>query len=195
MSKVLTRGLLPYARYQVVMHMSKLLCSVNYLTLLIFGCMLSLSLLHFWNLGLDLSVAWAWQNIWFLFCVLGYCGADIKALCAEAALCALRRRYPQIYERSEKLQLDIASIKITAKDFVMAMQKTVPASQRAVASPGRALSPILKPLLENALEKILQALQRVFPHAELALKKDQQQGITTTSTLLKFCWSKSFCCL
>ncbi|NXY27316.1 ATAD2 protein, partial [Pomatorhinus ruficollis] len=110
---------------------------------------------------------------------VGYCGADIKALCAEAALCALRRRYPQIYERSEKLQLDIASIKITAKDFVMAMQKTVPASQRAVASPGRALSPILKPLLENTLERILQALQRVFPHAELALKKDQQQGKST----------------
>uniref|UniRef100_A0A8C9MY83 ATPase family AAA domain-containing protein 2 n=1 Tax=Serinus canaria TaxID=9135 RepID=A0A8C9MY83_SERCA len=98
---------------------------------------------------------------------VGYCGADIKALCAEAALCALRRRYPQIYERSEKLQLDIASIKITAKDFLMAMQKTVPASQRAVVSPGRALSPILKPLLENTLERILQALQRVFPHAEL----------------------------
>ncbi|KAJ7404013.1 ATPase family AAA domain-containing protein 2 [Willisornis vidua] len=107
---------------------------------------------------------------------VGYCGADIKALCAEAALCALRRRYPQIYERSEKLQLDVTSIKITAKDFAMAMQKTVPASQRAVASPGRALSPILKPLLENTLERILQALQRVFPHSELALKKDQQQG-------------------
>ncbi|KAM6411398.1 ATPase family AAA domain-containing protein 2 isoform 2-T2 [Pluvialis apricaria] len=106
---------------------------------------------------------------------VGYCGADIKSLCAEAALCALRRRYPQIYNSSEKLQLDITSIKITAKDFVMAMQKTVPASQRAVASPGRALSSISKPLLENTLARILQALQRVFPHAELALKKDQQQ--------------------
>ncbi|NWX67459.1 ATAD2 protein, partial [Alca torda] len=106
---------------------------------------------------------------------VGYCGADIKSLCAEAALCALRRRYPQIYKSSEKLQLDITSIKITAKDFVMAMQKTVPASQRAVASPGRALSSISKPLLENTLARILQALQRVFPHAELALKKDPQQ--------------------
>ncbi|NXN29596.1 ATAD2 protein, partial [Nycticryphes semicollaris] len=106
---------------------------------------------------------------------VGYCGADIKSLCAEAALCALRRRYPQIYRSSEKLQLDIASIKITAKDFVMAMQKTVPASHRAVASPGRALSSVSKPLLENTLARILQALQRVFPHAELALKKDQQQ--------------------
>ncbi|NXA17015.1 ATAD2 protein, partial [Ibidorhyncha struthersii] len=106
---------------------------------------------------------------------VGYCGADIKSLCAEAALCALRRRYPQIYNSSEKLQLDVASIKITAKDFVMAMQKTVPASQRAVASPGRALSSISKPLFENTLARILQALQRVFPHAELALKKDQKQ--------------------
>uniref|UniRef100_A0A8C4ULJ4 ATPase family AAA domain-containing protein 2 n=1 Tax=Falco tinnunculus TaxID=100819 RepID=A0A8C4ULJ4_FALTI len=106
---------------------------------------------------------------------VGYCGADIKSLCTEAALCALRRRYPQIYKSSEKLQLDVASIKVTAKDFVMAMQKTVPASQRAVTSPGQALSPILKPLLENTLAIILKALQGVFPHAELALKKDQQQ--------------------
>uniref|UniRef100_A0A8B9NHE4 ATPase family AAA domain-containing protein 2 n=1 Tax=Accipiter nisus TaxID=211598 RepID=A0A8B9NHE4_9AVES len=98
---------------------------------------------------------------------VGYCGADIKSLCAEAALCALRRRYPQIYKSSEKLQLDVSSIKITAKDFVTAMQKIVPASQRAVASPGQALSPISKPLFENTLESILQALQRVFPHAEL----------------------------
>ncbi|KAJ7412148.1 ATPase family AAA domain-containing protein 2B [Willisornis vidua] len=38
---------------------------------------------------------------------VGYCGADIKALCTEAALIALRRRYPQIYMSSQKLQLDI----------------------------------------------------------------------------------------
>ncbi|XP_010138396.1 PREDICTED: ATPase family AAA domain-containing protein 2, partial [Buceros rhinoceros silvestris] len=108
---------------------------------------------------------------------VGYCGADVKSLCTEAALCALRRRYPQIYGSSEKLQLDVASIKITAQDFVTAMQKTVPASQRALASPGRALSPVLKPLLGNTLARILKALQREFPHAELALKKDQQQDI------------------
>ncbi|XP_068014709.1 ATPase family AAA domain-containing protein 2 isoform X2 [Melanerpes formicivorus] len=110
---------------------------------------------------------------------VGYCGADIKSLCAEAALCAVRRRYPQIYKSNAKLQLDTASIKITAKDFVMAMQKIVPASQRAVASPGRALPPNLKPLLENTLASILEALQKVFPHAELALKKDQQQDTLT----------------
>ncbi|KAM9387383.1 ATPase family AAA domain-containing protein 2 [Phaethornis superciliosus] len=116
---------------------------------------------------------------------VGYCGADIKSLCAEAALCALRRRYPQIYQSSEKLQLDVASIKITAEDFVVAMQKIVPASQRAVASPGQALSAISKPLFENTLGRILQALERVFPHAELALKADQQQD--SVNRILRNC--------
>ncbi|XP_030820297.1 ATPase family AAA domain-containing protein 2-like [Camarhynchus parvulus] len=107
---------------------------------------------------------------------VGYCGADIKALCAETGLCALRHRYPQLYESRQRLQINMDSIKIKANDFSMAMQKTVPASRRAVPSPGQALSAVSKPLLEDTLERILQTLQRVFPHAELALKKDQQQG-------------------
>lgn len=109
--------------------------------------------------------------------LIGYCGADIKSICAEAALCALRRRYPQIYTSSVKLQLDISSISITAKDFVMAMQKTIPASQRTVASPGHALSTISKPLLGNTLQKLLEVLRRVFPHAELAQKSKGMPGI------------------
>lgn len=63
-------------------------------------------------------------------CLSGYCGADIKAVCSEAALCALRRRYPQIYSSSQKLVLDVNSIAITNKDFMSAMSKMVPASQR-----------------------------------------------------------------
>ncbi|NWH93639.1 ATAD2 protein, partial [Aegithalos caudatus] len=110
---------------------------------------------------------------------VGFCGADIKGLCVEAGLCALRRRYPQIHESDKRLKIDARSIKVTAKDFAMAMQKIVPASQRAGVSPGRALPPISKPLLENTLERILQALQRAFPHAKLALKKNE--GITITS--------------
>ncbi|NXY03399.1 ATAD2 protein, partial [Pteruthius melanotis] len=120
---------------------------------------------------------------------VGYCGADIKALCAETGLCALRHRYPQLYESRERLQINMDSIKIKANDFSMAMQKTVPASRRTVPSPGRALSAISKPLLKNTLERILQTLQRVFPHAELALKKDQRQGITSTSTFNKSLFS------
>ncbi|XP_017681946.1 PREDICTED: ATPase family AAA domain-containing protein 2-like isoform X2 [Lepidothrix coronata] len=108
---------------------------------------------------------------------VGYCGADIKALCGEAGLCALRRCYPQIHESDKRLKIDATSIEVTAKDFAMAMQKIVPTSQRAGASPVRALPPISKPLLENTLERTLQALQRAFPHAELALKKDQGNDV------------------
>ncbi|KAM6228021.1 ATPase family AAA domain-containing protein 2-like [Porphyrio hochstetteri] len=107
---------------------------------------------------------------------VGYCGADIEALCAEAVLCALRRHYPQIYRSNEKLPIDVDSLQVTAEDFLVAMEKITPASQRTLASPGRALCPISKPLLENSLARILQALQRVFPHAAFALRKDHRQG-------------------
>ncbi|XP_021573591.1 ATPase family AAA domain-containing protein 2 [Carlito syrichta] len=109
---------------------------------------------------------------------VGYCGADIKSICAEAALCALRRRYPQIYTTSEKLQLDLSSISISAKDFEVAMQKMVPASQRAVTSPGQALPAIVKPLLQSTVHKILEALQRVFPHAEIKTNKAVDSDIS-----------------
>lgn len=42
----------------------------------------------------------------------GYCGADIKALCSEAALVALRRSFPQIYASKEKLQLNIDAVQV-----------------------------------------------------------------------------------
>ncbi|XP_051878939.1 ATPase family AAA domain-containing protein 2-like isoform X2 [Pristis pectinata] len=103
---------------------------------------------------------------------VGYCGADIKAVCAEAALCALRRRYPQIYVTTEKLLLDVSSINITAQDFVKAMQKIMPASQRTVASPAQALSFVVRPLLENTFSRILNVLEKIFPYAEQDFKKN-----------------------
>ncbi|XP_014457076.1 ATPase family AAA domain-containing protein 2B isoform X1 [Alligator mississippiensis] len=99
---------------------------------------------------------------------VGYCGADIKALCTEAALIALRRRYPQIYASSQKLQLDVSSIVLSAQDFYHAMQNIVPASQRAVTSSGHALSPVIRPLLERTFSNLLLVLHKVFPHAEFS---------------------------
>ncbi|KAK7887132.1 hypothetical protein WMY93_026753 [Mugilogobius chulae] len=109
---------------------------------------------------------------------VGYCGADIKAVCSEAALCALRRRYPQIYSSSQKLVLDVNSIAITSKDFMTAMAKMVPAAQRAVASPAKALIPAVRPLLNAALQTVLQTVSRLFPHAELSLKRNRNQDLT-----------------
>uniref|UniRef100_A0A4W6EX64 ATPase family AAA domain-containing protein 2 n=1 Tax=Lates calcarifer TaxID=8187 RepID=A0A4W6EX64_LATCA len=97
---------------------------------------------------------------------VGYCGADIRAVCTEAALCALRRRYPQIYGTSQKLLLDVSSIAVSSCDFVAAMRKMSPAARRSVASPTKPLSPVVHPLLGGALRDILEALQRLFPHAE-----------------------------
>ncbi|XP_038606801.1 ATPase family AAA domain-containing protein 2B [Tachyglossus aculeatus] len=110
---------------------------------------------------------------------VGYCGADIKALCTEAALIALRRHYPQIYASSQKLQLDVSSIILSAQDFYHAMQNIVPASQRAVTSSGHALSPIIRPLLERSFRNILAVLHKVFPHAEFSQgdKKEDVQSL------------------
>ncbi|XP_064605176.1 ATPase family AAA domain-containing protein 2-like isoform X2 [Liolophura sinensis] len=94
---------------------------------------------------------------------VGYCGADLKALCTEAALLALRRRYPQIYTSSEKLQLDVSSINVSAKDFCSAMQVIVPTSQRSVTSPARALSKTVAPLLRVVLQEVLKLLHTIFP--------------------------------
>uniref|UniRef100_A0A672S1K1 ATPase family AAA domain-containing protein 2 n=1 Tax=Sinocyclocheilus grahami TaxID=75366 RepID=A0A672S1K1_SINGR len=97
---------------------------------------------------------------------VGYCGADVKALCTEAALAALRRRYPQIYSSSQRYQLDVASIVLGPQDFGCALRSIVPAGQRAQAPPGQALSYVLKPLLEPTLAQTLACLMRVFPHTD-----------------------------
>ncbi|KAM3861426.1 ATPase family AAA domain-containing protein 2B [Diretmus argenteus] len=97
---------------------------------------------------------------------VGYCGADIKALCTEAALVALRRRYPQIYGSRVKLRLDVSSIILGPGDFSRALKTIVPASQRALVPSGRALAPALRPLLASSFSLVLKALLRVFPHAQ-----------------------------
>ncbi|KAG7261559.1 hypothetical protein CRUP_026397 [Coryphaenoides rupestris] len=107
---------------------------------------------------------------------VGYCGADLKALCTEAALMALRRRYPQIYGSSVKLQLDVSSITLGPGDFGRALRTIVPASQRALAPSGRALPPALRPLLDGALALVLRSLLRVFPHGAQLVDRDHANG-------------------
>ncbi|XP_077937141.1 ATPase family AAA domain-containing protein 2-like [Gasterosteus aculeatus] len=105
---------------------------------------------------------------------VGYCGADIRGVCTEAALCALRRRYPQIYGTSHKLLLDVSSIAVGGRDFLAAMAKTLPASRRCAASPASALSAVVRPLLGGALRRALKELQKLFPHAEQGVKRRRE---------------------
>lgn len=65
---------------------------------------------------------------------------------------------------------------MTGRDFLSAMTKIVPASQRAVASPAKALTPVIEPLLSSALNNAMEMLQRLFPHVEQGLKKKRDAG-------------------
>ncbi|KAK5598483.1 hypothetical protein CRENBAI_010127 [Crenichthys baileyi] len=57
------------------------------------------------------------------------------------------------------------------------MSKMVPAAQRAVVSPAKALIPAIRPLLDATLQTILHAVRRVFPHAEQGLKRKREQAV------------------
>ncbi|KAG2108220.1 uncharacterized protein F5147DRAFT_536874, partial [Suillus discolor] len=52
----------------------------------------------------------------------GYGGADLRALCMEAALNAIQRRYPQIYQSSDRLLLKPETISVTFRDFMISIK-------------------------------------------------------------------------
>lgn len=93
----------------------------------------------------------------------GYGGADLRALCTEAALNAIQRRYPQIYQSKEKLLLNLDDIEVTARDFMISLKKMIPSSERATSSAGSLLPEHIKPLLEPSVNKINALLDKVIP--------------------------------
>ncbi|KAH8595759.1 hypothetical protein B0O99DRAFT_740804 [Bisporella sp. PMI_857] len=91
----------------------------------------------------------------------GYGGADLRALCTEAALNSMQRTYPQIYSSNEKLIVDPEKIKITAKDFMLSVKKMIPSSERSTSSGAAPLPKLVEPLLRyqlKAIEKIVDGL-------------------------------------
>jgi SpoVK/Ycf46/Vps4 family AAA+-type ATPase len=99
---------------------------------------------------------------------VGFCGADLKAMATEAAVRALRRTYPQIYDSDAKLAIDAAAIKVTRSDWDAARAGIVPASQRGTAAHGRPLPGAAAPLLRRQLDAFLELLGRAFPPAAAA---------------------------
>ena len=93
----------------------------------------------------------------------GYGGADLRALCTEAALNAVQRRYPQIYKSNEKLQIKPETISITAKDFMISIKKIVPSSERSASSGAAPLPKSIEPLLRQPLADIKNLLAEVLP--------------------------------
>ncbi|KAG0226619.1 hypothetical protein B0O80DRAFT_205300 [Mortierella sp. GBAus27b] len=110
-----------------------------------------------------------------------YCGADIKALCTEAALRAIRRRYPQIYDSNEKLQINASTIVVDERDLLKAAQALTPASYRVTGATASALPSALKPLLEEQFDLICKAVDALFPGASRRSSKASTNDDDDTS--------------
>lgn len=93
----------------------------------------------------------------------GYGGADLRALCTEAALNAVQGTYPQIYHSYKKLAIDVSKIKVLAKDFMISVKKMVPSSERSAPSAASSLEESVEPLLREALQSLSTLLEDVFP--------------------------------
>lgn len=96
---------------------------------------------------------------------IGYCGADLKGLCAEAALNALRRRYPQVYKTSQKLAIDVEQVRVREEDFGKAMRSMVPSGQRIQDQSQAPLPRPVRPLLQAAFHRICQAVDKAMAFA------------------------------
>ncbi|KAG5924515.1 hypothetical protein E4U42_004618 [Claviceps africana] len=93
----------------------------------------------------------------------GYGGADLRALCTEAALNSMQRTYPQIYNSTEKLIVDPNKISIHASDFMISIKKLVPSSERSATSGARPLPKTVEPLLREQLSTAKQLLNDLLP--------------------------------
>ncbi|TGJ87767.1 hypothetical protein E0Z10_g1021 [Xylaria hypoxylon] len=93
----------------------------------------------------------------------GYGGADLRALCTEAALNAIQRTYPQIYFSKEKLVVDPEKVNVQMTDFVIAKKKIVPSSERSTTSGAASLPKYIEPLLRNQFKAITYRLDSTFP--------------------------------
>ncbi|XP_011656547.1 ATPase family AAA domain-containing protein At1g05910 isoform X1 [Cucumis sativus] len=96
---------------------------------------------------------------------VGYCGADLKALCTEAAIRAFRQKYPQVYTCDDKFLIDVESVKVEKYHFVEAMSTITPAAHRGAVVHSRPLSSVVAPCLKRHLHKAMVFLSDAFPLA------------------------------
>ncbi|KAJ2959657.1 hypothetical protein NQZ79_g4929 [Umbelopsis isabellina] len=94
----------------------------------------------------------------------GYSGADLKALCTEAALNSIRRTYPQIYDSSERLLVSPQDVHVQQHDFLDSAKSLVPSSHRsadAVAAPlTESLSILLRGQFDQVKEKVFKIISQ-----------------------------------
>ncbi|KAF2756365.1 AAA-domain-containing protein [Pseudovirgaria hyperparasitica] len=93
----------------------------------------------------------------------GYGGADLRALCTEAALNAIQGTYPQIYKSNKKYIVDPNTIKVLAKDFMISVNKMIPSSERSAQSSAAPLPKKIEPLLREPFTDLTRMIDDVLP--------------------------------
>ncbi|KAK3256334.1 hypothetical protein CYMTET_34523, partial [Cymbomonas tetramitiformis] len=104
---------------------------------------------------------------------VGFCGADLKALCTEAMLQALRRSFPDIYTSEEKLEVDAAALRVSREDFSLAKASITPAAHRSATQHAQPLGPIVGPCLRGPLQEVVQRAVRMLPSVPLDAPTDR----------------------
>lgn len=105
----------------------------------------------------------------------GYGGADLRALCTEAALNAVQGTYPQIYTSEKKLVIDPSKITVLAKDFMISVNKMIPSSERSGSSTSAPLTKSIEPLLRTSLQKLAAILDEVIPQKKKLTALEEAQ--------------------
>lgn len=130
----------------------------------------------------------------------GYGGADLRALCTEAALNAVQGTYPQIYSSDKKLLIDPSTIKVLAKDFMISVNKIVPSSERSAASGATPLRKDVEPLLRKPLSQLSNLLDDAIPRKRKATAleeamyddRDDEAGFERENMQMQFESSRVF---
>lgn len=130
----------------------------------------------------------------------GYGGADLRALCTEAALNAVQGTFPQIYQSEKKLLIHPSEIKVLAKDFMVSVNKMVPSSQRTATAAAAPLPKSIEPLLRRPLAGIIKRIDELIPRRKVltALEeaeyddREDEKGFEKETTLRNFESSRIF---
>lgn len=130
----------------------------------------------------------------------GYGGADLRALCTEAALNAVQGTYPQIYQSEKKLLIHPSEIKVLAKDFMVSVNKMVPSSQRTATAAANPLPKSVEPLLRRPLADVIKRINELIPRRKplTALEeaeyddREDEKGFERETTMRTFESSRIF---
>ncbi|GLJ33901.1 hypothetical protein SUGI_0681890 [Cryptomeria japonica] len=109
---------------------------------------------------------------------VGYCGANLKAFCIEAAINTFHEKYPQVYTSADKFVIDLDSVKVEKHDILKAMYTITPTTHRGAIVQSRPFSPLVAPCLQGHLKIINDYISEVF---YVVAKGDKKYSLNVSS--------------